>query len=375
MSSLSSNFKVGIDARMIAHSGIGVRLYHLLLYLTKKSTKPDIYLFGDPELLKKYTELSNYKIVPYYAKVYSISELLGHSEMKNMDLLDIPHFNYPIPYINKCIVTIHDLTPYVMRDFFSSKLKRIYLQIVLRLLRYCKNIISVSDFTAKDLEKYFGYPKSNTKIIYNAVDHNVFYPRSENELFAFKKKYNLPNEYYLAVGIGKGHKNFQFLIDSLHSRYKSGEIKIILVIAGTDGVIPDYIQNKIIGIENSILFIPKIPYEELPFLYGGAKCLLYPSLYEGFGLPLVEAQASNCPVVSSNESVMPEILENSALYFDPTNPLELIDALNKLENSSSELKQRGLNNAKRFNWNSSVDQLLEVYERSYNKKIVDLNRF
>ena len=368
MSSLSSNFKVGIDARMIAHSGIGVRLYHILLYLSKKSMKPDIYLFGDPELLKKYPELSNFKIIPYYAKVYSISELLGHSEMKNMDLLDIPHFNYPIPYINKCIVTIHDLTPYVMRDFFPSKLKRIYLQIVLRLLRYSKKIISVSDFTAKDLEKYFGYPKSDTKIIYNAVDHTVFYPRSENEVFAFKKKYNLPNEYYLAVGIGKGHKNFQFLIDSLHSRYKSGEIKIILVIAGTDGVIPDYIQNKIIGIENSILFIPKIPYEELPFLYGGAKCLLYPSLYEGFGLPLVEAQASNCPIVSSNASVMPEILENSALYFDPTNPMELIEALNKLENSSSELKQKGLNYAKRFNWDSSVDQLLEVYEKSYHKK-------
>ena len=368
MSSLSSNFKVGIDARMIAHSGIGVRLYHILLYLSKKSMKPDIYLFGDPELLKKYPELSNFKIIPYYAKVYSISELLGHSEMKNMDLLDIPHFNYPIPYINKCIVTIHDLTPYVMRDFFPSKLKRIYLQIVLRLLRYSKKIISVSDFTAKDLEKYFGYPKSDTKIIYNAVDHTVFYPRSENEVFAFKKKYNLPIEYYLAVGIGKGHKNFQFLIDSLHSRYKSGEIKKILVIAGTDGVIPDYIQNKIIGIENSILFIPKIPYEELPFLYGGAKCLLYPSLYEGFGLPLVEAQASNCPIVSSNASVMPEILENSALYFDPTNPMELIEALNKLENSSSELKQKGLNNAKRFNWDSSVDQLLEVYEKSYHKK-------
>jgi glycosyltransferase involved in cell wall biosynthesis len=368
MSSLSSNYKVGIDTRMISHSGIGVRLYHLLSYLTKKSIKPDIYLFGDPELLKKYTELSIYKIIPYYAKVYSISELLGHSEMKNMDLLDIPHFNYPLPYINKCIVTIHDLTPYVMRNFFPSKLKRLYLQIILRLLRYSKKIISVSDFTAKDLETYFGYPISNTKVIYNAVDHKVFYPRSENDIIAFKKKYNLPNEYYLAVGIGKGHKNFQFLIDSLYSKYKSGEIKISLVIAGTNGVVPDYIQKKIIGIENSILFLSKIPYEELPFLYGGAKCLLYPSLYEGFGLPLVEAQASNCPIVSSNASVMPEILENSALFFDPTKPLELIEALNNLETFSSEFKQKGLDNAKRFTWDSSVDQLIEVYERSYHKK-------
>ncbi len=368
MSSFGYNFKVGIDARMIAHSGIGVRLYHLILYLTQKNMKPEIYLFGDPELLKKYTELSTYKIVPYYAKIYSISELLGHPEMKNMDILDIPHFNFPIPYLNKCIVTIHDLTPYVMRDFFPSKLKRIYLQIVLRLLRYCKKIISVSDYTANDLEKYFGYSKSTTKVIYNAVDHNIFYPRTENEIISFKKKYNLPSEYYLAVGIGKGHKNFQFLIDSLYPRYKSGEINVILVIAGTGGVVPDYIQKKIIGIEKYILFIPKIPYEELPFLYGGAKCLLYPSLYEGFGLPLVEAQASNCAVVSSSTSVMPEILENSALYFDPSKPLELIDALDKLENYSSDLKQKGLNNAKRFNWSSSVDQLLEVYERSYLNK-------
>lgn len=361
MSKQGLNLKVGVDARMIAHSGIGVRLYHLLSTLSQKKEIPDIYLFGDPELLKKYSELSNFKVIPYFSKIYSISELLGHPEMKKMDLLDIPHFNYPLFYLNKCIVTVHDLTPYVMKSFFPSKIKRVYLQIILRLLRYSKKIISVSEYTARDLEKYFGYPRSIQKVIYNAVDHSLFHKKSTEDIQEFKKKYNLPELYFLSVGIGKGHKNFDFLVDSLRPKYISGEIKTILVIAGTGGNIPQSMQRKIKGIENYIHILPKIPYQDLPLLYGGAKCLLYPSLYEGFGLPLVEAQASECPVVSSNASVMPEILRDSALYFDPSKSEELIDALQKLEKVSTELKQKGMENSNRFQWEHSADELLKVY--------------
>jgi glycosyltransferase involved in cell wall biosynthesis len=346
---------------MIKHSGIGVRLYHILSHLSKLENLPEIYLFGDPSLLMEFKSLSKFQIVPYYAEIYSIQELFGHPDMKSMDLLDIPHFNFPIKYINKCIVTIHDLTPYVMRDFFPSRIKRIYLQIIFRLLRFTKKIITVSEYTANDLEKYFGYSHLNSIVIYNAVDHTIFQTKTITEISNFKSKYNLPENYFLCVGIGKGHKNFNFIIESLGDKFLSNEIQIPLVIAGTGGILPDYLSNLISGIEKFIICLPKIDYSELPLLYAGAKCLLYPSLYEGFGLPLLEAQASNCPVISSNVSVMPEILKDSALYFDPKKSSELIDSILNLESKSLELIEKGRKNSERFNWNDSALKLLEVY--------------
>ncbi len=361
MRQFPKNFRVGIDARMIKHSGIGVRLYHILSNLSKLENTPEIFLFGNPSLLAEFKSLSKFHIIPYHAEIYSIQELLGHPDMKSMDLLDIPHFNFPIKYINKCIVTIHDLTPYVMRDFFSSRIKRIYLQIIFRLLRFTKKIITVSEYTSNDLEKYFGYSHLNSIVIYNAVDHAIFHTKTKSEISNFKIKLNLPENYFLCVGIGKGHKNFNFLIQSLRDKFLNNEIQTPLVIAGTGGILPDFLSNLILGIEKFIICLPKIDYSELPLLYAGAKCLLYPSLYEGFGLPLLEAQASDCPVLSSNASVMPEILRDSALFFDPQKPSELIESILNLESKSIELIDKGRENAERFNWNKSALQLLEVY--------------
>jgi glycosyltransferase involved in cell wall biosynthesis len=366
MRQFPKDIKVGIDARMIKHSGIGVRLYHILNELSKIDNKPEIFLFGNPSILAEYKSLANFQVIPYHAAIYSIKELFGHPDMKFMDLLDIPHFNFPINYINKCIVTIHDLTPYVMREFFPSRVKRVYLQLIFRLLRFTKRIITVSEYTAQDLEKFFSYPFENSTVIYNAVDHEIFNPKKSSEIFNFKLKYKLPENYFLCVGIGKGHKNFNFIIQSLRDKLLMNEIQTPLVIAGTGGYLPDYIANLTVGIEKFIICLPKIDYSELPLLYAGAKCLLYPSLYEGFGLPLLEAQASNCPVISSNASVMPEILKESALYFDPRKSNELIDSILNLEIKSIDLINKGRKNAERFNWNQSTLKLLNVYQESIN---------
>lgn len=361
MRNFDPKFKVGIDCRMISHSGIGVRLYHLLKEITKIKDRPQIYLFGDPNLLSTYSELSTFPVVPYFAGIYSIKEMFGIKEMKEMSVLDIPHFNFPIRYINRCIVTIHDLTPYVMKKFFPSISKRIYLQIIMNMLRYSKIIISVSEYTKNDLNKYFPQISKEISVVYNAVDHKVFAPQNKNDINLFKEKYNLPEEYFLTVGIGKEHKNIKFLINCLRQRYKNNNILTPLLIAGTGGTLPDSIKDSITGIEKFILTIPHLQYEELPLLYAGAKCLIFPSLYEGFGLPLLEAQATGCPVLSSSASVMPEILEDSAIYFDPEEPLHFYDALQKFKIYSDSLHEKGLKNAGRFQWRQSAEKIIDLY--------------
>ena len=366
MRNFPANFKVGIDSRMLAHSGIGVRLYHILNEFSKIKDKPEIYLMGNPELIRSYPSLNSFPIIPYFANIYSIKELFGIPQMNDFQILDIPHFNFPIRYLNRCIITIHDLTPYVMRDYFPSKLKRIYLEIIFRLLRFSKKVITVSQFTSNDLIKYFHF--YDTSIVYNAVDTNNFYPRKLSEIQEFKYKYGLPQEYYLCVGIGKGHKNFSFLIDSFRHRYLNNEFIIPIVIAGTGGILPEELIEKIIGIEKYIICAPKFNYNELSLLYAGANCLIYPSLYEGFGLPLLEAQASGCPVVSSSSSVMPEILGNSALYFDPTNSIELYDSILRLKSISNDLVHKGNLNYKRYSWNKSANQILDIYSEFSEKE-------
>ncbi|MEM4271011.1 MAG: glycosyltransferase family 1 protein [Candidatus Pacearchaeota archaeon] len=356
--------KIGIDVRMIQHSGIGVRIQNILKYLPKQSSEFEFILFGNKSQLEKYPFTSDYPIIDYNANIYSISEFLGHPKMKDMDLLDIPHFNIPIKYFRKCVVTVHDLTPYVMREYFPQISKRIYLQVIFRLLKKVKEIITVSEYTKKDLLKEFRYNQEKIKVIYNGLNSEVFYPRSQDEVNEFRKKYFLPEEFFLCVGIGKEHKNFGFIIRIMNKLWKSGEFQTPLAIAGTNGKLPDFLEEPAREAGEKLILIPPLQYEELPLLYQSAKALIFPSLYEGFGFPLVEAQAVGCPVISSNTTVMPEILEDSALLFDPRKRESFLLALNLFLSPTSPRKsliEAGFKNVQRFRWEKSVEEILNVY--------------
>jgi glycosyltransferase involved in cell wall biosynthesis len=358
--------KIGIDVRMISHSGIGIRIQNLLKYLPKNSPKFKFFLFGDNEVLKTFPQAQDYPIIQYNPDIYSMQEFLGHPQMQTMDILDIPHFNFPLKYYRKCIVTVHDLTPYVMREFFPALSKRIYLQVIFRLLKKVRKVVTVSENTKLDLIKEFRFSPERIKVIYNGLNREIFYLRTETEVQAFKKKYNLPNSFYLAVGIGKEHKNYGFVIRAMNKLWQKGEFDSYLAIAGTGGSLPDFLEAPAKEAGDKIVLIPQLDYEELPLLYQSAKALIFPSLYEGFGFPLIEAQAMGCPVLSSNTSVMPEILGNSALFFDPRKQESFLLAFNTLltnESMSQTLVETGLRNIDRFRWDTAVGKLLEIYER------------
>lgn len=356
--------KIGIDVRMIEHSGIGIRIQNILKYLPEKSKEFEFVLFGNKSVLNKYPYTSKYHIVQYDASIYSLLEFIGHPEMKNMDILDIPHFNLPIKYFRKCVVTVHDLTPYVMREYFPQISKRIYLQVIFRLLKKVKKVITVSEYTKIDLIKEFRFNEDKIKVIYNGLNSEIFYPHSKDEVENFRKNYSLPNEFFLVVGIGKEHKNFGFIIRIMNQLWNSGELQTPLAIAGTGGKLPEFLREVTQESGNKLILIPTLPYEELPLLYQSAKALIFPSLYEGFGFPLVEAQAVGCPVISSNTTVMPEILGDSALLFDPRKRESFLLAFKLFlsENSPKEkLIEAGFKNVQRFRWEKAVEEILNVY--------------
>ncbi|WP_061224750.1 glycosyltransferase family 4 protein [Leptospira weilii] len=385
---------IGLDARMIAHSGIGMRIRGLLKYLGPIALKENfqIYLFGDVTTIlnegilcyefsgfeknRSETETSDnsskkekdfsYPVICYRSPIYSLSEFLGHPLMGRMDLLDIPHFNVPLRYLRKSIVTIHDIIPFRMKEFHSSFLKRIYMQVVFRLLRrFSKKIVSVSEYTAKDLEFIFGFSKEEMKVIHNGIDRSVFYPATPTEKKKFLEKYELKEGYLLSVGIGKGHKNLNFVLNALKPLWDSKILKTKWVLGGVSGKIPDYLQADIIGYEDRILPMERLSLNELRCLYSCAGLFIFPSKYEGFGFPPLEAQACGRPVVSSNATVMPEILRDSVYYFSPNKPEELQSLLRdflKNRNTVKKLIIKGKKNSARFSWEKAALEILEVYK-------------
>ncbi|TGK07062.1 glycosyltransferase family 1 protein [Leptospira semungkisensis] len=357
---------------MIAHSGIGSRIKGVLNELAAPAAKKNIKitLLGDLELLKKNLSpkvLKQYEILEYKAGIYSLSEWKGIPEMQNFDLLDIPHFNAPLRYMDRCIVTIHDIIPFRMKQFHSSLLKQIYLRLVFsKIRRSSAAVLTVSDFTAKDVHEVFEFSYDQMRTVYNGLDKNVFYPRSNSEKRSFLKKYDLEAGYLLSVGIGKEHKNLGFILRSFKALWTEKKLKQNWVIAGAGGKLPEYLAQEAKGWEHKIKVLPYLSEEELSVLYSAAGVLVYPSLYEGFGFPPVEAQACGCPVYSSDASVLPEILGSSAFYFNPTNSAEfetdLLGLLSSPKKLSSKVKS-GLLNSKRFDWKKSANQIVDEYLR------------
>ncbi|WP_108929927.1 glycosyltransferase family 4 protein [Leptospira johnsonii] len=364
--------KIGFDARMIAHSGIGSRIKGLLNWLGDIASKKgiQIVLLGNPDLIKKNLSpkvLSTYEILEYNAGIYSIKEWFGIPEMKEFALLDIPHFNAPLKFLDRCVVTIHDIIPFRMKQFHSSFLKQAYMKLVFLFIRNkAKRIITVSDFTAKDITEVFSFSPSQIRTIYNGLDSKTFSPKSDPEKKKFLKLYGLKPGYLLSVGIGKEHKNLGFVLRSLKKLWSEKKIKADWVIAGSGGKLPDYLVEEAKGWEDRIRLVPYLSEQELATLYSAAGLLVYPSLYEGFGFPPVEAQSCGCPVYSSNSSVLPEILEDTSFYFDPKDSLSFETGLVRLLDSSklrNSKTKAGLKNSKRFDWKKSATDIVGEYLR------------
>ncbi|MDZ4725169.1 MAG: glycosyltransferase family 1 protein [Leptospira sp.] len=361
--------KIGFDARMIEHSGIGVRIQHILkLWPISKNTY-ELFVFGDEMILSKYELPKDSKIIHYTPKIYSIREWFGHPLMKDMDFLDIPHFNIPIRYLRKCIVTIHDLIPYHFKSAHSSLVKRVYLNIVLRLISwFALKVVTVSEYTRMDFHVQFGRKINTIDVIHNGIEPNNFSKSPSSKINAFKKKYHLPSEFLLFVGIGKPHKNFGFLAHNLTDLWLKGELEIPLVIAGMSKEIPAEINELIRRFPNQIQILKHIPYNELPLLYQAAKLFIFPSLFEGFGFPVLEAQAVGTPVLSSNATVLPEILGQSALLFDPLDNEDFQTKLLLLLRNPQErsrISKLGIQNTLRFDWNDQMSGIKLLYQKLY----------
>lgn len=357
--------KVWFDARMLGFSGIGTQVEHTLSELIRRK-QPVTIPIGRKDQLEKL--LPNYtgEVIEFTKPIYSLSEQIQFPKPPSDAILHIPHYAAPIRWLSKSVVMVHDLI-HLQSDEFSAPHLRLYAWFVLKTVaKRAKAIITVSNYTKDCLIERFPEAADRVTVIHNGIDHNVFFPAGGREIADFKKKFDLPDSFFLCVGIGKRHKNVDFVIRSLSALWKNSEIDLPLVLAGTGGSIPNYVQEAIreTDVSSFVKVMPFLDESELRELYSSATALIMPSLIEGFGFPAVEAMACGTPVIVSNRASLPEICGKAGLYFDSEDETDLqekIIELVKRPSLADRMVAAGINQSSRFTWKEHVDLLISVY--------------
>lgn len=367
--------KIGIDMRM-AGEGYGIGKYigelvsamvkqnyggnRFVLYFDKKNNKSYGDKFIAPGAIKRFVK-------PAY---YSLREqLLLPIELMhdNLDLVHFPNFNVPVMYPRKFVVTIHDL---IHHKYPGTKRKNAiyrwgYRTAIKKAARSAKKIIAVSDSVKAEISKTLNVDQNRIQTVYEGVSGSFF---SDPKADDYEKlaMLGIKKPYILWVGVWRGYKNLPVLVQAY------SKIRAVfggsLVLAGSHDDHHPEIYNQII--KTSGLIAPgRVGEESLRVLYRNAECYVHPSLDEGFGLTLIEAQASGALVVASNIPVAREVLGESALYFDPVSVDGLASLLkNVLQDDKLKIdyKVRGVKNARKYTWEQTAKTTLRIYHDALN---------
>lgn len=368
--------RVCVDARMIFSSGIGTIIQNFLL---RFSGEFSLIAIGDKTLIESFlTGKINYEILHCEIPIYSLKEqLLLPKLIPVCDIFWSPHYNIPLLPIKakKRVVNVNDVF-HLANSHTIRWHQWLYAKLVInQAVTKSDRVITISEFSKAEIIKYTKLPKlSKIELIYCGVDHGLFKVITKGEaLNKIRVKYNLPTKYILFVGNIKPHKNLKVLVNALALlKDKMGGCKLVIVgkkdgFINGDPLLFDQI-SKDQFLKDSIYFTGFVPNEDLPFLYNLASLFVFPSRYEGFGLPPLEAMACGCLVLVSNAASIPEICGNSARYFDPSSPEDLA---NKIAECFSDKKnelyiRKGLDHSKSFSWEESYRKQLTLFHNVIN---------
>ncbi len=358
------------------HAGLGRYAYELLLALAE-AARENIYsiFYNNPRQARVAPSLHGFPAytTPLSYKPWRLSALLAHFARLSQDRLfpgvDIFHATdhlLPRFFRIKSVFTLHDLI-FLFHPETHKPLNRWFLALMMpRFLRAADAIIAVSECTKRDAVRHYGIPEEKITVIYEGVSPR-FRPADPETVRAVRAKYGLPERFILYVGTIEPRKNLTALLEayaallSRNTRYAAR-----LVIVGKKGWLYEGFFRRLreLGLEERVHFTGYVPDEDLPALYSAATLFVFPSLYEGFGLPVLEAMACGTPVVCSGTSSLPEVAGDAALLVDPTDIPALAAAMERAltdEALRASLRARGLERARRFTWEEAARQTITIY--------------
>lgn len=360
-------------------TGIGRYSYELASRLEKNSNFDELKFFSGRRFLPSLPTAKNASDYSYGLKrvvqksflaveAYRLlMPLLKKYALKDCDTFIYHSPNYYLPlFSGRKVATFHDLSPFTLPHCHTPQLARYLRKELVSTLSRADALIVDSEYTRKELANYFSWPVERIHTVPLASSEE-FYPRNESEVKSVLSKYGLKKDgYSLFVGTIEPRKNIETLIDSYSRLPVSVRTRWPLVLTGYHGWRNDDIFKKLESArrEGWAYYLGFVPSEELPFLFAGARLFTFPSMYEGFGLPILEAMSSGVPVVCSNSSSLPEVAGNAALMCDAMD----IDALTNLiwqglEDVSwrTNAAEKGLWNSAKFSWDRCALETIEVY--------------
>jgi len=370
--------KIAIDIRRMTEFGVGTYIRNVVRTLGRLDRQNKYLLIGSPAKVEEIGALPpNFHAVPLLASDRSVQ---GYREFRavlqrlSCDLVHIPNL-FSVPRMLPCpyVMTVHDMLEHMSRAREQSGFWRsFHFQMTKRVLAGAARIFAVSNFTRNEIEKLFEIPSDRVEVVYNAIDERFLHGHAtpaEREVIA--RRYQVTYPFLLYAGRISPHKNvvrmieaFSALKTELERDQAYPDLKLIIIGDDLSGN-PDLRRTVVrSGVQHDVRFLGFVPIEVLRIFYDEAKIFVFPSLYEGFGLPPLEAMAHGTPVVTSNVSSLPEVVGNAAVLVNPENVFEIMRALHRtlMDKALRErMKERGYQQAAKFSWETSVRRILEAY--------------
>ena len=363
--------RIGIDARKLHDFGIGTYIRNVLRQLARLDHDTEFVLLCRPEDANTLSALGqNFRPCPETAGNYSIAEQLKIPlalKREGVTLFHAPHYVLPPLVPCRSVVTIHDCIHLMFPQYLPNRLAYRYARTSISIAaRRATRVLTVSESSKRDILRFVDADPGKIDVIYNAYDERFGIEPKEEDIVRVRERFQLTDEFVLYAGNVKPHKNLERLIDAFDLVRKRGLDHLKLVMIGDD--ISKYASLRRAvhrhQLHKYVRFLGYMPEETLAVMYRLAGVFVFPSLYEGFGLPPLEAMASGTPVVTSNVSSLPEVAGDAAVFVDPYDPDAIADGIYRVltdERMRRSMRQRGVERARQFSWEQSVRRIRDIY--------------
>jgi glycosyltransferase involved in cell wall biosynthesis len=363
--------RIAIDARKLHDFGIGTYIRNVLRGLARLDQQTEYIVLCRPEDVEVANELGpNFRAVAESARPYSIGEQFRiplSLVRERAHLLHEPHYVLPPATRCRAVVTIHDCIHLMFPQYLPGAMAYYYARASMwSAVWKADRILTVSETSKRDILKFFDIPPEKVAVIYNAIDERFLAEPDEEQMDRIRQRYQLDHPFLLYVGNIKPHKNLGRLIEAFARVKSSGLDDLRLVIVGDQVSRYPPLRQAVHRhrLDKEVRFLGFQPSDTLAVFYRLSRAFVFPSLYEGFGLPPLEAMACGTPVVTSNVSSLPEVAGGAAILVDPYDPASIADGITRAVSDTTlrqELVDKGLARARDFSWTQSVAAIHQIY--------------
>jgi glycosyltransferase involved in cell wall biosynthesis len=363
--------RIAIDARKIHDFGIGTYIRNLVRQLARLDSESEYVLLCQERDRALAAALGrNFRPVVERSGPYTLREQISIPltlRRERPDVFHAPHYVLPVLTGGRAVVTIHDCIHLMFPQYLPNRAAHAYARSsIWAATRKASRILTVSETSKRDILRFFDVPADRIAVIHNAIDDRFREQPPESEMVRVRERYQLHGTFVLYAGNVKPHKNLERLIEAFHLVRQSGLDDLKLVIIGDE--VSKYAELRRAvhrhNLHKYVRFLGYMPDETLAVLYRLTGVFVFPSLYEGFGLPPLEAMASGAPVVTSNVSSLPEVAGDAAILVDPYDPPSIADGIRRVLTEPElrdDLRTRGLRRADEFSWERSIRRVRQIY--------------